>query len=407
MVITAKPSKSAKLRGNRLEVEVRYVLPDQDGSGSQQPAQPLSTRYVYDSHNHLRYVISAEGHVTRNSYGAGELTATQTFLNSKYDLGGLAATTALTEAQLDAWYGSADKLHSSRTDYRYDQLGQLRLTTTYARVDAQGEGVADVANDTTVRYVRDPAGQLVKTVDGKGQETSISYDGLGRVLATMDADKVVTTTSYDDLGNRTTTQLSNGLWTTSSYNRAGVLVSVAQSQTSGTQLGTTKLSYDAAGRLAMSTDETGRRSWLLHDAAGRKAGEVDADGSLTEYRYNDANQLTRVIRYATLVNTALLVTGEGQPTGVRLDGIRPATQTTDRSAWQIHDAAGRLIKTVDAQGYVSETHYDGASRITGTTRYHNPVSVAGLGDVPGSHQAAPAAHADEDRKSTRLNSSHT
>ena len=53
---------------NELLTETRYLVPDPDGAGAGQPGTPVTTRYAYDSENHLRYVVSAEGFVTQYEY---------------------------------------------------------------------------------------------------------------------------------------------------------------------------------------------------------------------------------------------------------------------------------------------------------------------------------------------------
>lgn len=53
---------------NQLLTETHYLMPDPDGAGPQQPTQPLTTRYVYDSESHVRFVVTGEGRVTESRY---------------------------------------------------------------------------------------------------------------------------------------------------------------------------------------------------------------------------------------------------------------------------------------------------------------------------------------------------
>ena len=86
---------------NELLNETRYLTPDPDGAGTQLPGAPLTTRYVYDTKQHLRFVVSAEGRITENRYNAsGQLTATLQYLSGVYDLTGLSTTATLAETQL-------------------------------------------------------------------------------------------------------------------------------------------------------------------------------------------------------------------------------------------------------------------------------------------------------------------
>jgi hypothetical protein len=49
----------------------------------------------------------------------------------------------------------------------------------------------------------------------------------------------------------------------------------------------------------------------------------------------------------------------GNPTSVTLAFIRPAASAQDRATWNAYDAAGRLVKSVDAAGFVTQNFYDG------------------------------------------------
>ncbi|MFT3857799.1 MAG: hypothetical protein QM742_09995 [Aquabacterium sp.] len=61
------------------------------------------------------------------------------------------------------------------------------------------------------------------------------------------------------------------------------------------------------GRLTSSkVGSDGGRSYVLYDALGRKVGDVDPEGALTEYRYNDAGQLTTTVAYANKVPAATM-----------------------------------------------------------------------------------------------------
>ncbi|MBI3230117.1 MAG: RHS repeat protein [Burkholderiales bacterium] len=53
---------------NNLLSETRYLTPDPDGSGSAQASLPLTTRYVYNSLNQLRFIVSPEGRVQEYRY---------------------------------------------------------------------------------------------------------------------------------------------------------------------------------------------------------------------------------------------------------------------------------------------------------------------------------------------------
>ncbi len=391
---------------NQLVTETRYVVPDPDGGGSGQPGTPLTTRYAYDSDQHLRFVISADGRVTEHQYNAaGQRLATLQYADAVYDVSGLAAATALTEAQLTTWTGARNLLLLQRIDYTYDFRGNVATATAYASTNSSGVGQA--AGSSITRFVYDQRGRLLQTIDPRGEatagdpndyRTTFTYDGLGRVLATtewIDASTTRTTTSsYQDENNRIVINHANGLVTTSNFNRAGDLQTVQNVGPGAVVLGTTTYAYDANGRLRMVTDPTGQRAYQLYDEAGRRIAQVDSDGTLTELIYNRASQLIKTIQYADRLSTtamATLVSG-GNPANVTLTSLRDSLASVpgrnpaqDRITRAIYDNAGRQVYAVDELGAVTQNLYDGAGRVVESVKYLTPVVIARTTDevLPG------------------------
>ncbi|WP_454056445.1 LysM peptidoglycan-binding domain-containing protein [Cupriavidus sp. Marseille-Q8015] len=369
---------------NRLIGETVYLVADPDGAGTGQPGAPQTTRYIYDagSKGLLRFVISPEGRVTEYRYdAAGNRVRSIEYTAGTYNVTSLTETSVVTESQGAAWAASQDKRKVLQTDMTYDFRGQLQTSVTYATVDASGNGVTTGA--ATVQYVYDQHGWLLETISGTGAVTQYSYDGLGRLVATLDPANQLTATHYDDAGNKVSVLSANGLVTTSVYDKAGQLVSVSQANASAQQLGQSTYRYDADGRLVMTQDPTGVRRWVLYDDAGRRSAEIDGTGTLTEFVYNKAGQLTETIVYATAVATSQLVDGQGAPTNPSLASIRPAASALDNKSWRIYDSAGRLFKSIDAAGAVTETRYDGASRVVAVVRYATKIDTSALGANPG------------------------
>ncbi|RKP48432.1 LysM peptidoglycan-binding domain-containing protein [Trinickia fusca] len=380
---------------NALLTETVYASP---AAGTTQAAQPLTTRYVRDAQNLLRFVVSADGRVIEYRYNAnGERTATIQYSGNSYALTGLASTDVPTLDQMQAWAAKANLAQTERTDFAYDFRGQLASRTTYASVDASGNGVADGTQSVT-HYVYDPQGRLLSTIDGRSNATQLTYDGLGRVLTSTDAAGHVTVTRYDDAHNLTLVKLASGLTTASIYDKAGHLLSVVQADANGQSLGQTSYTYDADGRLRMTTDPTGVRQFVLYDDAGRKIADIDGAGALTEYRYGAGNDLAQTIAYSTPLTAAALaslVDANGKPVNVSLASIRPAASASDRTTTNVYDASGRLTIVVDAAGDVTRTIYDGASRIVSVIRYATPLDLSKLGANPTIALATPVASAQD------------
>ncbi|ROZ61893.1 DUF4214 domain-containing protein, partial [Ramlibacter sp. WS9] len=375
---------------NQLLTETLYATPDPEG-GTLAPTAPQVTRYVYDTDYRalLRFVISPEGRVTRyvNNATTGLRDSVLRYDESVYPVTALAITDVPTVSDLTTWT-TGKNAQISRTDMAYDFRGQPKTQTEWATVDTNGYGVADGKQSVTT-FVYDYTGRLQSTVSPTAGSTVYTYDGMGRVLTVSNALSEVTTNTYNDAGNTLSVKLANNLITTSNFDAAGRLLSVVQ----GALSATTTFKYDAANRLVMTQDPTGVRAWMLYDEAGRQVAHVDGDGTLTEYVYDRNDRLTHTIAYATAVNVALLG-GTGEPLNPSLASIRPAANAKDQHAWRAYDAAGRLARTIDANGAVTQTVYDGASRIVSTVQYATALSTAGLGDTPAADSFI-APHADD------------
>ncbi len=406
---------------NKLLNEISYLVPDPDGAGAALPSTPVVTRYVYDTGNRLRYVVSADGLVTEYVYNAsGQRTAALAYAGLRYDVSALAAPATIAEATLNTWVATASRGTIARTEYAYDVRGQLASVTQFTRVDASGNGVADGTQAIT-RYVYSAAGELLQVIDeARGAELTdtdtawalayrgalgyvnttngqpktaaqltaaektalrgklsrvYTYDGLGRELSQTSADGVVTSL-YDDANRKLTITSAGGLALTRLYDQAGSLVSESQTA-GGVTLPAKTYVYDDAGMMRMATDALGNQTLYLFDEAQRQVGEIDATGMLTEYIYTASNQLSRTIRYANQVAAAALSTARGAPKTATLAALRPAASAlSDRHEFRIYDAAGRIVKTVDAVGAVVDFSYDGANRLVAKTGYANLLTTA-------------------------------
>ena len=388
---------------NQLERETVYTGPNR--------TSPLTTLYFYDGYR-LRFEVSPQRRVTEHRYDAkGQRVST---IGYPQDADRYTSVVLILSA-LEKWAKADNRpIRTTRVDYKYDVRGQLAQTIAYNRVSSLGVGWVD-ASESYTDYVYKPDGTLHQIILPeretpalpKRQTTQFFYDELGRVIKTIDATNGTTVTTYDDRNNSVTVELkANGLKTTSVHDRAGRLVSVHQTDGLSQVLGKTTYAYDPSGRLVMSTDPTGIRQWTLHDEAGRKIAEVDGNGSLVEHRYDQAGRLTVSIAYAEAIDTQLLVDGAGNPKIPEAHVLAAAIQSTqgsDRWTRYVYDKAGRLAKTVAPDGAVTETIYDGASRVVKVKSYAARISGTHLlPDVLAPEDIAPTPDSINDRSTRRL-----
>ncbi|HEX8232616.1 MAG TPA: hypothetical protein VF559_04630, partial [Caulobacteraceae bacterium] len=366
---------------NSLVTETRYVGSDPAASSTSpgSPTKPLTTRYVYDTENHLRYMVSEEGRVTQYKYStAGRRTAEIEYVQNQYDVSTLTWSEKLTEAQLDGWLSDTvnpvDKGASNRTDFSYDYRGEISSTTTYERVGTTGNGRTD-AEVSTTNYVYDYSGKLIARI-ASGYLETYSYDGLWRMKSTTDFNNVTTQIAYNDASNATVVTLASGLVQTSVYNYSGELIFYKEGPSDSPAAHKTSYAYDELGRLRSVTDPTGVKSNYLYDRMGRKVADVAADGSLTEYVYNTSNQLTRTVRYKTTLTATQMAQLSGFDT--ELGDVRPQGNNGDIWEWRFYDNAGRLTQVVDAEGAGTEYKYNGLSQLVSITSYATRLSASVL-----------------------------
>jgi|GEM_PF-1247577 len=352
---------------NTLRTETRYL----DGGTS----TPVTTRYAYDSKNHLRYVVSAEGYVTQYVYNSlGQQTSVIEYAGTVYNVASLTPTTQIATATLDTWATStADKVNAKRTDTTYNFRGQVATVTSFSKLLSTGLGDTGAERSIT-NYTYDQAGRLLNRQIATSTTSSVIYatesfvyDGLGRVTASTDfASNSVSTVYNDASGSTVVTNNATGLIRTSTYNLAGELVSYGESGGSGS----TSYAYDADGRLRSVTDPLGRVTYTLYDEAGRKTFDIGPDGAITEYAYTPNSLIARTIRYATkLTATQIANLPAGSPTATQLTALRPTAQASDRWEWRVYDDAQRLVETIDSTGAATVYQYDGAGRQTAAIAY--------------------------------------
>jgi len=371
------------LATNRLVSETSYTGVDPDGDGAATASGALTARFFYDANGQIRFAVSAEARVTEYRYdGQRQLTAQLQYLSAP------GASNIASTATLAQWAAQAAGQVAGRVDYVYDARGQVSQATTYASFAANGAGVPD-GSHTTLYYAYDAAGNLLTSVDGRGNQSSLAYDVFGRVLAQVMADGTRKVTSYDDAGGLMSVsyyakgEKSPYRVESFAFDAAGQLraSSAAHDRTTSANVAT---AYDAAGRVRRVETADGVVTHMLYDSAGRKIADI-VGTALTEYVYNADGQLATTIRYAGDVAIRLLETAGGTPLSPDLADLRPTTfNTADRRTWHRYDAGGRLVATVEGTGSglgnLTRYSYDGLGRLVLTMQLGSQVNISGIVD---------------------------
>ena len=240
------------------------------------------TRYLYDEADRLIFTLDALGGVVETSYdGDGRAVATRAyatrisldgfdFIVSTEDVASQLVTDAGDRITRNA-YDKDGRLRfvvdgvSALTEYRYDNVGNAVRTirhswtvspaSTYTLDDLQAQVDAHAAEPGRItRAVYDAAGRMTFAIDATGNVTAFSYDSAGRVIKQV-AFAVVYETGNDPLND---------------------------------------VMQDWASTNAHADDRISR---AIYDRKGRLAYSVDAEGFVTEYRYNKRDSVVKEIRY--------------------------------------------------------------------------------------------------------------
>ncbi|WP_083928372.1 RHS repeat-associated core domain-containing protein [Marinobacterium rhizophilum] len=292
------------------------------------------TQFAHDAVRNLLSEIDPSGHQMEYDYFANGA------LKSRVD--GLGNTSSL-ERDIQRRVVRTIRADGSDSRRRFDSSGRPIRET-----DALGA-------DTEFGYATDD--RLASVTDPNGNSTLYRHDAYTGQLVERDSpDSGVTTYRYDSAGNLTGQTDANGQATTYEYDALNRVIRTVYADGQ-----VVEYLYDAApngmGRLAEVRDATGR-TVLAYDVAGNPVSrtQTSPDGVelKTQYAYNDANQLARVIypsgaivdySYAQNRLTAIAANGQvvlddihyaafGAVTGWNWGNGQPSSRT--------YDANGRL-----------------------------------------------------------------
>ncbi|WP_213007020.1 DUF6531 domain-containing protein [Paractinoplanes toevensis] len=348
------PNLSVDPQGNQLSSTF-------DGSGnltSSTAPDPFgfTIANTYDGRNNLTEHTDALGHTV--SYGYDAFDQLHTITDA---LGG---QTVLTVDDRGLVTASEDPLHKV-TRMTYDAAGNLLTRTSplgektlygydtvgrpVSATDPRGSLAGAKPADFTTRWAYDDLDRLRKTfAPGKKNPSESVYDTVGQLVKTI-----------DPLGNETTS-------------RYGRVLSQLQSTTDA-EGSTTSYTYSAAGRERSMTDAAGGRTTYAYDIRGNLASTVSPRGNV-----KGANPADFTTTYTYDFNNNLIRTSHPYPGGgfvstdarfdelnrliARIDPFGKATQTR-------YDHNGNVSATVDATGRTLTTDYDALDRPTAT---HSP-----------------------------------
>ena len=447
---TSATTRTTQYVYNRAGEQVALVDPNGNVSYTFYNADGQVTATVDATGAVVQYTRDALGRVTKQ-------TAYATTVNTSSWLSN--GTVAVTGAEaIPPSDPTADRVALTT----YDAVGRVATVTRYSQVLPPG----DYYNPTTgqwnttyvytgdkLTYTYDAASNVVQTVDVDLSRTSAArttryfYDADGNTIGMLDANGYLSTSSYDAAG-QLVQSVSYAMATSTSLRANGTLAQLVPSTGSGDQ--TTTNFYDARGNLVGTLDADGyftqytfdqdnrqlsstryatavtgaaadnvasivaalagtaaQQTSNTYDSYGDLISQTDAEGTLTQYIYNDLGQVlqttvavgtgdarTTSATYDAFGNQASTTDGMGDVTTFTydMDGNRASvTDALGNTTWYVYGPNGRLVYTIrgvadasgtlNALGEVSEADYDTFGDVSSTEAYAGRIPV-GAGFVP-------------------------
>lgn len=389
------------------------------------------TRYAYDKAGNQRFVIDAEGYVNESRYdAAGRVVTTEAHEKRWSGLSGVSELTlsaAYTPARWEfnngaqGYSGSGGEIEAGRLK----MISKPVVGGAWASVDgARSLPIGSILKlDVLPVQYQQHFHVILMDASYAGGRIGVILKPDGKIAAqrqTASKTYVEATIGTYVPGTTYTIELEafdKGAWIyvypKGSTRSAGISYR-AEEPTLTWQGVRTQLAVHRAPTLAGETFsyvdnleelppvQQGRVTHFAYDAAGRPRFALDAEGYVTETRYNDSDARTTTLRYANRVNgggsyipasyapklssfTPSMLSGLGGPisTARDLDRAGRLRLETDGNGVQTestYDAAGRLFQTVQAKGLpeqaVTEYAYDTAGQLTAKTVAKNSTSQA-------------------------------
>jgi YD repeat-containing protein len=341
-----------------------------------------ATTYTYDGLGRVLSSTDAQSVVTLTSYDDASNTLRQSFAN------GLVTTSTYDKAgrKVSVLQSSAGQA-LGETRYFYDAANQLRMTQDPTGVrqwmlyDDAGRKVADVdANGSLIEYLYNRNGQVTKSiayatavntaalVDATGQPANVALSAIRPPASTADRAQWV---AYDAAGRPVKTVSASGAVVETFYDGVSRVVKTTRYNATivTTRLGDAPKPADIVlPPLPPGGASADRSTRSFYDKDGRLAGQLDAEGYLTEYQYDGAGRRTVTLRYATQSPSALWAAGT-------LDQLRPAANAaSDIRTVTLYDGKGQAVGVIDAENYLTERVYDNNGNLTRQVRYATVLS---------------------------------
>lgn len=379
-----------------------------EASASALQGRDQTTRLIYDAVGRLVGEVDAENYLTEHTYN----TAGQRISSVRYSRP-LTVEVSATDSLIDIRPSS--DVGARVSTWRYDELGRVReqtnadgLITTYTydavghlittrsgdfanelrsgslRYDIQGRVIGELSgegsalidadpslteeqiqaiwNQYGVSHTYDAAGRRTSSTDANGNKTLFFYNSDGQLRYTVNALGEVQEQRYNDLNQlASTVVLANRLSGDALASlKGGLVTSVVEQLVEGqydlARDTVTGYTYTVRGQVESTTDALAHRSTVDYNAFGEINHSTAADGLETSIERDRRGEVIR-----TVIDPA----GKAVATSTQYDAFGRAVRSVDANggvSQQVFDRLGRVVQTLDANNASRSTTWDAFDR---------------------------------------------
>ncbi|MGE5633382.1 MAG: hypothetical protein ACM3TR_20145 [Caulobacteraceae bacterium] len=267
-----------------------------------------------------------------------------------FELPGTYASKSYTYSDINGKVKSVVDLEGRRTEYSYDEDGNLSREDIYTDADSAltTEYTYNHLGKPTERKVHIAEGDIYGYAFGSTNDkvllTTYAYDKNGNLKTQTTPDTVTTTYTYDNMDRRLSISqpgvdeegTETAITSSTTYNWEGKPLTKTDARNK-----TTRYEYNAMGYLVKVTNANNGVTVYGYDKAGRKTIEVSPNNYDSAKSLNDMNRVEYVYDVMDRVKAKLDIYADPQ-TG---------QWVTLHTKSYGYDASGNVIKEMDALGY--------------------------------------------------------
>lgn len=268
----------------------------------------------------------------------------------------------------------------------------LLLTRTEFELDANGRvigqtkvGLADGESSRTTTLTRDAMGRVLSVINPLGETTWFEYDAIGNVTAIIDPLGARTEMDYDERGLMVERRLADGGVEIYDFDHAGR--QVLHVDPDGV---TRETAYDELGRAVAERLDGQLMVRRIYSPGGRLVAEIDAYGNRTDFEYDGAGRMIRTLlpevfdavsdgfqrpevlmEYNALGQRTAMLDPLGRRTEYVYDDagyLSRVIHPDGSERLHLFDAAGRHLAVTDEEGHSTLFDYDAAGRLIRVTQ---------------------------------------